>query len=321
MAWEPLLRDGAKREEDMYFADGHCDFLYGMVNEGYDIAKPVAGQSVALDRLKAGGVKIQFFAAWIDVKHRRSYLQQFLSMYDAYERMLEEHTEFVPLTKDFDVSCDKIATVLTIEGGEAIEGYEDILRCVHRMGVKAMTLTWNTRNELASPALGKNKKGLTFLGKNIVREMGRLGMAVDVSHLNDAGIDDVLAENVKVFASHSNARAVFDSPRSHCDAHIKEIARRGGTIGVNFYYKQLTSERMAHIEDIVRHAEHICEVGGVECLAIGSDFDGMGQYPVGLSDPSMLPALADALEKAGIRGEALEAACYKNLMRFAKLLC
>lgn len=304
----------------MYFADGHCDFLYGMVNEGYDLKRPVGRQSVSLQGLKKGGVKLQFFAAWIDVKHKRPYLQQFLSMADAYERMLADNPELVPLTPDFDPAGDGIATVLTIEGGEAIEGYEDVLRCAHRMGVRAMTLTWNTPNELAYPALGRSKRGLTFLGKRIVREMARIGMAVDVSHLNDAGIDDVLAEDVKVFASHSNARAVFDSLRSHRDEHIREIARRGGTVGVNFYYKQLTNERMAHISDIVRHAEHILEVGGQSCLAIGSDFDGMGQYPEGLSDPSQLPALAEAMQKAGIKGAALEDACWRNLMRFAKSL-
>ena len=304
----------------MYFADGHCDFLYGMVNEGYDILSPVGRQSVSLERLRKGNVRLQFFAAWIDVKHKRPFLQQFLSLADAYERMLERAPGLVKLTPDFDPGGDRIATVLTIEGGEAIEGHEDVLRCANRLGVRAMTLTWNTQNELANPALGKSRRGLTFLGKRIVREMADLGMAVDVSHLNDAGIDDVLSEDVKVFASHSNARAVFDSPRSLRDEHIREIAKRGGTVGVNFYYKQLTDARMAHIPDIVRHAEHILEVGGPACLAIGSDFDGMGQYPEGLSDPSMLPALAEEMRKAGIGGDLLEDACGRNLMRFAKSL-
>ncbi|MBO4847762.1 MAG: membrane dipeptidase [Clostridia bacterium] len=305
----------------MYFADGHCDFLYGMVNDGYDIARPEGRQSVSLERLKSGGVKLQLFAAWIDVRHKRPYLSQFMSMADAYERMLEAHPELVKLTPDFDPDGDRIATMLTIEGGEAAEGYEDILRSMHRMGAKAMTLTWNTQNELGCPAVKKSRRGLTFLGREIVREMGRIGMAVDVSHLNDAGIDDVLAEDVKVFASHSNARAVFDSPRALCDAHIREIAKRGGTVGVNFYHKQLTSAPTAKIDDIVRHALHILEVGGENCLAIGSDFDGMGRYPEGLSDPSELPALGRALERAGVTGETLEACCWRNLIRFAKSLC
>ena len=304
----------------MFFADGHCDFLYGMVNDGYDIASPVGRQSVSIERLRAGGVKLQLFAAWMDIKHRRGYLSQFVSMADAFERMIAETPELVKLTPDFDVNGDKIAALLTIEGGEAVEGQTDVLRTVRRMGVGAMTLTWNNRNELASPALKKDKKGLTFLGNEIVRERGRIGMAVDVSHLNDAGIDDVLAEDVKVFASHSNSRAAYYSPRSLSDEHIRAIAQKGGTVGVNFYHKQLCDGEPAHIEDVVRHALHILEVGGEDCLAIGSDFDGMGRYPVGLTDPSCLPELGEALERAGVTGEALEKACWKNLMRFAKTL-
>ena len=304
----------------MYFSDGHCDFLYGMVNDGYDIRAPKGRQSVSLERLKRGGVKLQLFAAWIDVKHRRPFLQQFMSMADAFERMIEANPELVKLTPDFDVNGDRIAALLTIEGGEAVEGYEDILRCVHRMGARAMTLTWNTRNELGEPAMKKSRRGLTFLGKSIVREMGRIGMAVDVSHLNDAGIEDVLKENVKVFASHSNSRAVYDSPRSLPDEFIREIARRGGTVGVNFFYKQLTDAPVASIGDIARQAEHILKVGGEGCLAIGSDFDGMGQYPEGLSDPSHLPKLIPAFESVGITGRTLEAACCGTLMRFAKSL-
>ena len=302
----------------MFFADGHCDFLYGMVNSGYDMNAPVGNQSVSFERLKRGGVKLQLFAAWIDVKHRRGFLSQFMSMADAFERMIEDTPGLVKLTPDFDVNGYDIAAMLTIEGGEAVEGYEDVLRCAHRMGAKAMTLTWNTRNELAEPAVKRSRKGLTFLGRDIVREMGRIGMAVDLSHLNDAGIEDVLKEDVRVFASHSNSRAVFDSPRSLPDELIREIGRRGGTIGVNFYYKQLSAKSEAEIADVARHAEHILKVGGEDCLAIGSDFDGMGQYPKGLSDPSGLPGLIPEFEAAGITGELLEKVCYKNLLRFAK---
>lgn len=305
----------------MYYSDGHCDFLYAMANEGADLMLPNGRQSVSYERMARGGVCLQLFAAWIDMGHRLGPVQQFLVMADAYERMLAACPELTPLTPDFDPASGRIATVLTIEGGEAVEGREELLRTAYRLGVRAMTLTWNTRNELANPALKRDRRGLTFLGKHIVREMGRLGMAVDVSHLNDAGIDDVLSEDVPVFASHSNARAECASPRALCDEHIREIARRGGTVGVNFYHKQLTGTGSAGIPDVVRHALHILKVGGPECLAIGSDFDGMPQYPEGLKNPADLPNLGAALEKAGLTGKELEAACYKNLLRFMKSLC
>ncbi|MBO6061741.1 MAG: membrane dipeptidase [Clostridia bacterium] len=305
----------------MYFSDGHCDFLYGVVNSGYDILRPAQRQSVSLDRLVKGGVKLQLFAAWMDIDLKRSFLSQFMSMADAFDSMLERCPQLVRLTPDFDPDGDKIAAALTIEGGEAVEGQADILRCVRRMGVCAMSLTWNNRNELASPALKKGGRGLTFLGKEIIREMARLNMAVDVSHLNDAGIDDVLAEDVKVFAPHSNSRAVYPSPRSLCDEHIREIAAKGGTVGVNFYHKQLSDAKVPTVRDVARHAMHILEVGGPACCAIGSDFDGMERYPDGLGDPSCLPRLANELAAMGLDPDTLAMVCGGNLMRFIKSVC
>lgn len=305
----------------MYFSDGHCDYLYGAVNRGYDFAAPVHGQAVSLGRLKKGGVKLQTFAAWMDIDLKNSYLCQFVTMYEAYRSMLDVHPELVELTPDFDPAGEKIAVALTIEGGEAAEGSIQVLRAFRRMGVRAMTLTWNNKNELASPALKKGSKGLTFLGREFVREMGRLNMAVDLSHLNDAGIDDVLAEDVPVYASHSNARAVHFSPRSLCDEHIREIARRGGTVGVNFYHKQLSDSFRPSVRDVALHALHIAEVGGPACVAIGSDFDGMDRYPEGLDEPSRLPALAAELKSMGMDEGTLALFCGENLMRFMKGLC
>lgn len=304
------------------FADGHCDFLYGMVNYDYDIACPAKRQSVSLPALMEGNVKLQLFAAWVDMDMRKAAINQFMAMADAYERMLEENPNLVRLTHDFDPVGDKIAAVLTIEGGEAVEGYLENLRCFSRMGVRAMTLTWNNANELAHPALKSGKKGLTSLGREIVREMARINMAVDVSHLNDAGIDDVLAvSNVKVFASHSNARAVYNSPRALCDAHIKEIAARGGTIGVNFYHKQLSLDKNPSYEAVIPHIMHIIEVGGVNCAAIGSDFDGMDRYPSGLSSPADMPKLRTKLAESGLTFDELYSVCYGNLARFMLELC
>ncbi len=302
------------------FADGHCDFLYGMVNWGYDMNRPAKRQAVGLEALKAGNVKLQTFAAWIDVTLKRSALSQVIAMADAYERLLEENRVFVRLSPDFDTEDEHIATVLTIEGGEAAEEYLENLRCFRRMGFVAMTLTWNTPNKLAYPAVLKGKKGLTALGREMIREMARLGMAVDVSHLGDYGIDGVLEEDVKVFASHSNARAVFNTPRSICDEHIREIARRGGTVGVNFYNKQLC-KGAATVPIIADHIMHIVDVGGVSCAAIGSDFDGMTAYPEGLGTPAGLPLIAKELCLRGLDDETVRRVCCDNLLGFMKGVC
>ncbi len=297
-----------------HVADGHCDFLYGMVERGYDLRKPKADQAIRLRDMQEGGVALQLFAAWTDMALRVPPLHQCLAMIDAYERMLDSNEELTPLTKDFDPTCGKIATVLTVEGGEAIEGSHAMLRTLYRLGVRAMTLTWNDNNELGGAALARGNKGLTPLGCEIIDEMCDLGIAIDVSHLSDHAIDDVLERcDAPVFASHSNARAVYASPRSLADDHIREISRRGGTVGVNFYYKQLCKGHTAAISNIVSHIQHIIDVGGIDCCAIGSDFDGMGRYPVDLRTSRDFPALADALLESGLSESEVEKVMFQNL--------
>lgn len=303
-------------------ADGHCDYLYGAVNDGYDLDYPQGRQNIATERLRAGNVRIQFFAAWIDMSRRIPPLQQCLSMIDNYHDMLDSHTFLEPLTAASTVFSDNnksIYSVLTVEGGEAIEGSLAILRVLYRLGVRAMTLTWNSNNELAGAAMARGNKGLTPLGREVVAEMNRLGIALDVSHLSDRGIDDVLRLSSRpIFASHSNARHVFDSPRSLTDAQIRAIAKQGGTIGVNFYNHQLTHKPVACIADIVRHICHIVDVGGIDCCAIGSDFDGMPEYPADLQTSRDFPSLANALTNAGFTETEINKILFENLYRYIR---
>ena len=173
-------------------ADAHCDFLYYMTQDGWDINRPTRNQAVALPYIKQGGGKLLFFAAWVDMDMRKDCLQQALDMFDSYFTMMEENDVFVPLTKDYTPDGDKIATVLTVEGGESLNAAISNVRLFHRLGVRAMTLTWNYSNELASPAMRRANKGLTGRGREVVREMNRIGIALDVSHLSDAGIDEAV---------------------------------------------------------------------------------------------------------------------------------
>lgn len=295
-------------------ADAHCDFLYGMSFHDYDIN--TEKQHIQLEKMIQGNVKLQFFAAWVDMNLDINPLSQCLNMIDSYYRMLEGNPVFTPFTKDFDPSGDKIGTVLTVEGGEAIERSPANLRILHKLGVRAMTLTWNYPNSLAYPATGKHaaKKGLTDLGKEIIKEMNRIGIAVDVSHLNDAGIDDILGLSTRpIFASHSNARSVYSHPRCLKDEHIKAIAQQGGVIGVNFFYKQLTDRREATLNDVIRHVEHILNLCGPDCVAFGSDLDGMNLYPKGLSNSAGFTLIAEALHTIGLNDEDIYKVMYKNL--------
>ncbi len=295
-------------------ADGHCDYLYGAVQSGYDLRNPKREQAIRLDDLLSGGVALQFFACWIDTVLAAPALHQCLAMIDAYDRMLAANKELVPLTREFQPEGGTIATVLAVEGGEAVDGSMAILHVLYRLGVRAMTLTWNENNELAGAAMGRGNKGLSAIGRDIIDEMCALGVAIDVSHLSDRGIEQVLARATRpVFASHSNARAMHEHPRSLNDEQIREIARQGGTVGINFYYQQLTKSSEARIDDIVRHICRVVEIGGIGCCAIGSDLDGMQQYPKDFRTSRDFPALFDALLKRGFSEADVYRIAYQNL--------
>jgi membrane dipeptidase len=124
-------------------SDGHCDFLYGAVQSGYDLKNPKRDQSTKLDDLLSGGVALQFFACWIDTTLQTPPLHQCIALIDAYERMMAEYPQLTKLTRDYTPESGKIATLLTVEGGEAVDGSAAVLRVLHRLGVRAMTLTWN----------------------------------------------------------------------------------------------------------------------------------------------------------------------------------
>ena len=303
-------------------ADAHCDFLYGMVNRGYSIDSLTGEQTVYLPYLSKGGVALQFFAAWIDSKLRVPYLQQCMDMVDAYYRMLDEHSDmFCPLSDHFNPSCGKIATVLTIEGGEAIEGCLSNLRIFHRLGVRAMSLTWNESNALAAGAGGDPQAGLTEAGRRAVRRMGELGMVVDVSHLNDGGFWDVMDLAAgPVIASHSNCRALCDVRRNLSDDQLRRIRDTGGVVGLNAFHGFVHAEpRQQTARTLALHAVHMAEVMGVEHVGCGFDFcEFMGpgnEGAEGLESAAHIRNLFYWLEKLGMNRQELEMVARGNFLR------
>lgn len=297
-------------------ADAHCDFLFGAMEYGYNINTLKRDQTIHLPYMVGGNVCLQFFAAWADTTLRTPPLQQAMAMFDCYYSMLENNPVFTPLTPDFNPTSGKIATVLAVEGGEAVEGSLSLLRMFHRLGVRAMTLTWNENNELAGAAKARQSKGVSALGREMIQEMNRIGIALDVAHLSDRGIEDALKISTRpLFASHSNARAVKNAARSLPDELIRAIAEQGGVIGVNFYPPQLCDGR-ASIEDVVRHILHIVSIGGIDCCAFGSDFDGMQQYPDDLKNSLDFQKLCRALRAAGFSDEQVIKISYQNLFNY-----
>ena len=225
--------------------DTHNDVTTPMTNDDYDLSgTPPAPYRTSIERMKEGGLTAEFFSLYVKpwyVTHGGA-ARRTLDMIDSVYRAVERH----PNDLMFAVSAadirrakkqGKIAALMGIEGGHAIENSLATLREFHRLGVRYITLTWNNTNDWADAGRGeKLHNGLTDFGKEVVREMNRLGMLVDVSHVSDKTMSDALeASKAPIIASHSSARALSNVPRNIPDDLLRRIAKNGGVVQVNFY--------------------------------------------------------------------------------------
>jgi membrane dipeptidase len=285
---------------------------------------------VDLPRLLESGVDLQIFAVYIQPEYKiERALHRALQVIDRFYKELHDHEDKMMLfTKVSDVreaeKQGKIAAMLSIEGGEAVEADLGILRMLYRLGLRAMTLTWNERNQIADGAgEGRTKGGLTNFGVELVKEMNNLGMVVDVSHINDAGFFDVIETTTKpIIASHSNCRALCNHRRNMTDEMIKILADNGGVMGMNFSASFVTENKEnATLERLLDHVDHVVKVASVEHVGIGSDFDGIENTPKGLEDVTRMPYLTEGLVKRGYKEDEIRKILGENFLRvFSKVI-
>jgi membrane dipeptidase len=224
--------------------DTHNDVTTPMTNDDFDLSgNPPEPYRTNIARMKKGGLTAEFFSLYIKPSYvtRGGAARRTLDMIDSVYRAVERHpNELMIATTAADIrrakAQNKIACLMGIEGGHAIENSLPTLREFHRLGVRYMTLTWNNANEWADSNRESKHNGLTDFGKDVVREMNRLGMLVDVSHVGDKTMSDVLdISKAPIIASHSSARALSNVPRNIPDDLLKRIAKNGGVVQVNFY--------------------------------------------------------------------------------------
>ncbi len=304
----------------MIIVDAHCDTALA----AYECNGDLFENNFQLDikRLLEAGKRVQFFAAFADpIAYRNDTLVRVLAILDEVYRAQENYSErFSICTGCEDINhalkTGKVAAILSIEGGECLNGELSVLRQLYRLGVRSMLLTWNYRNQLADGAEEQYGNGLSRFGRQVVAEMNRLGMIVDVSHLCDASLTDVLdISTMPVIASHSNARAICDNMRNLTDAQLLEIKKSGGVVGINFYTYFLNNTEKATIEDVVRHIEHICSITGEDHIGIGADYDGIECTPKGLEGAQYIPALLERLAQLNYSSRLIEKIAGLNFMR------
>jgi membrane dipeptidase len=185
------------------------------------------------------------------------------------------------------------------------------------LGVRMAALLWNHENALGFPAKSGSRRGLTPYGLEVVRWMQAAGMAVDTSHLNEAGFWSILGETpVAPLASHSCCKALRDHFRNPTDAQIRALIARGGYIGVNFYPAFLSADGRADADRVAEHIDHLCQLGGAGIVGFGSDFDGIEVPPKDLRHAGEIPNLLEALRRRGYGEEAVAGIAGGNLLRY-----
>ena len=242
---EKLWRQALEIHRKAIVIDTHNDVTTPMANDDYDLSgTPPTPYRTSIERMKQGGLTAEFFSLYVKpwyVTHGGA-ARRTLDMIDSVYRSVERHgNDLIFATSAADIrrakKQGKIAALMGIEGGHAIENSLSTLREFYRLGVRYMTLTWNNTNDWADAGRGEKKHdGLSDFGKEVVREMNRLGMLVDVSHVSDKTMSDTLdVSKAPIIASHSSARALTNQPRNIPDDLLRRIAQNGGVVQVNFY--------------------------------------------------------------------------------------
>lgn len=292
----------------MFICDCHCDTLTELYNKNASLYENE--QHFDIKRQIALGGGLQFCAIYVptEVFRYQGGLRYTLCLLDKYNQEIKKLHEKgidvlqVRTAEDAgNVLKHKAATLLAIEEGGAIDGSLEALRCLYELGVRAMTLTWSNRNDIAD---GINEEatgsGLTLFGKQVVAEMNRLGMLVDVSHISTAGFWSVIETSTKpIIATHSNAKSLCSHPRNLNDEQIKALAQNGGLAGITFAGQFLEEDwSNACIESVYKHIDYMLNlIGNDDHIGFGSDFDGISHPPYNIQGVQDYKPLIEYLSK------------------------
>lgn len=321
----------------MKIVDMHCDTisrLLALEDQGKTASLLENDGHLDLKKMQKGDYLLQNFAMFVPTAKVDDPLHSVLRMIDKYYRELERNREIIAPVFTFDDIAknranSKMSALLTLEDGAVIKNDLSVLRDLYRLGVRMIALTWNYPNGIGFPNIDNDKKldryqmirqindrdGLTSFGIEYVKECERLGIIIDVSHLSDKGFYDVLRYTKKPFvASHSNARSICDVARNLDDDMIKKLSERGGVMGINFCEDFISSDADGSIKNILAHIRHIIEVGGEDCLGLGSDFDGIGDRKE-LADASLMGELIKAMSQEGYSAERIDKITHRNVLR------
>lgn len=348
--------------------DGHNDLLWALRNarekgdDEPDVGEPSPAFHTDLPRLEEGGVRGQFWSVYVpsDLPVDQAVIQT-IEQVDAFLQLLRNHPERLELARTADdveriAAHGKVASMIGVEGGHSLGGSLGTLRVLAELGAGYLTLTHNDDTAWADSATGLHSNGgLTTFGEEVVRELNRLGVLVDLSHVSEDTMRQAIEISLApVIFSHSNARALCDVPRNVPDDVIEVVGRSGSVIMATFVPWFLTPEgarandaeweeirrlKAEHpddpdavrtaveemektqptppssVSDVADHVDHIRKLAGIDHIGVGSDFDGLEGMPDGLEDVSKYPALFAELGARGYSDEDLTRIAGRNVLR------
>jgi len=318
--------------ESAIVIDTHIDTITHLLWHDHEFNERLTDARVDIPLLREGGIDAAFFAIWVDDKYEA--LRYTLRGIDVMFRTIDKYPDDLVIaltTADVEQAKreDKVAVLLSIEGGRALSDDLGVLRQLYKLGIRSTTLCWGDATSWIDSCNDEPHGGLTDFGRDIVAEMNQVGMIPDISHVSDKAFYDVLeASSRPIFASHSSCRALTPARRNMTDAMITALAQKNGVININFGAGFVTREPAdAHLANLrdwddqdydgwgrigiasgevgppIDHFEHAMELVGAEHVGIGTDFDGVKSLPVGMDHIGMMPIVTDLLLKCG-RSEA-----------------
>ena len=317
----------------MPIIDMHCD----TISRDTFLAEGLRTNSLQIDlhKMKQADYLLQNFALFVNMETDQNPLVSGLRMADMFHEAMANNSDMIRPVTTYDEIMENqrqglMSALLTLEEGEICQGDVRILRDFYRLGVRMITLTWNHFNSIGAPNNYKtattvhgepDMTGLTEKGLAFIAEMERLGVIIDVSHLSDGGFYDVLNHTSKPFAaSHSNARALAPHCRNLTDDMIRQMGNRGCVTGLNYCKGFLNpfddwANATGGPADVARHARYIVDIGGMDVLGLGSDFDGCDND---FSDCSKMYLLEAELKKQGFTASEIDKIFYQNVLRLYK---
>jgi membrane dipeptidase len=327
---DAILERARTLHAEVPLIDGHNDYPWALRehNPGrdlglLDIAQPQPTIMTDIPRLRAGGVGGQFWSVYVPTSMQgQEAVRATLEQIDVVHRMMAAYPDTFELALsagDVDrIFADgRIASLIGMEGGHSIDNSLATLRMFHRLGARYMTLTHSANLAWADASTADAEHdGLTPFGEEVVREMNRLGMLVDLSHVAPATMDDALrVAEAPVIFSHSSAREVMDHVRNVPDDILRRLPDNGGVVMVTFVPGYLTDADVATVEHIADHMDHIRAVAGPDHVGIGGDYDGIEAAPSGMEDVSTYPRLTAELLRRGWSDDDVRKALGLNVLR------